>query len=153
MEDVSLTIARAADAAAVGVETIRYYERRGLISQPTQKLGAYRRYDKKHVARIRFIKRAQDLGFTLEEVESLLQLEDGTNKSRVQQIASMRLDQIRHRIRDLRRMERTLAHLLDHCRTGDDLTCPIIGALAEHQPSTTPPGGAKRTSRAKGPRV
>ena len=66
--ETSLTIAKAAEAAAVGVETVRYYERRGLIPQPTQKVGAYRRYDSKHVARIRFIKRAQELGFTLEEI-------------------------------------------------------------------------------------
>ena len=87
MVDVTLTIARAADAAAVGVETIRYYERRGLIPQPTQKIGAYRQYGSKHVARIRFIKRAQELGLTLEEVESLLELEDGTNRTKIQQIA------------------------------------------------------------------
>jgi MerR family mercuric resistance operon transcriptional regulator len=130
MEDASLTIARAADAAAVGVQTIRYYERRGLIPQPTQKIGAYRRYDGKHVARIRFIKRAQELGFTLEEVESLLELEDGTNRTRVQEIASARLEQIRERIRSLTRMERTLSHLLEHCRSGTAMACPIIEALS-----------------------
>ena len=130
MEDSTLTIARAADAAAVGVETIRYYERRGLIPQPTQKIGAYRRYDSKHVARIRFIKRAQELGFTLEEVESLLELEDGTNRTKIQQIASARLEQIRERVRALKRMERTLSHLLDHCHAGATIRCPIIAALA-----------------------
>ena len=130
MEDATLTIARAADAAAVGVETVRYYERRGLIPQPTQKIGAYRRYDSKHVARIRFIKRAQELGFTLEEVESLLELEDGANRAKIQQIASARLTQIRERLRALRGMERTLAHLLEHCHSGSTRRCPIIDALA-----------------------
>ena len=129
----SLTIARAADAAHVGVETIRYYERRGLIPQPTQKIGAYRRYDSKHVARIRFIKRAQELGFTLEEVESLLELEDGTNRTKIQQIASARLEQIRERVRALKRMERTLSHLLEHCHSGAAMRCPIIGALASSE--------------------
>ena len=64
-DDASLTIAGLAKAADVGVETVRYYERRGLVSQPTRKVGAYRRYDSNHVARIRFVKRAQELGFTL----------------------------------------------------------------------------------------
>ena len=129
--DDSFTIAKAAEAASVGVETIRYYERRGLISQPTQKAGAYRRYDTAHVARIRFIKRAQDLGFTLEEIESLLRLQDGVNRTQIQQIASARLTQIRERIEDLQRMEVTLSHLLRHCRTSAAPKCPIIEALTE----------------------
>ena len=133
MENTTLTIARAADAAAVGVETIRYYERRGLIPQPTQKAGAYRRYDSKHVARIRFIKRAQQLGFTLEEVESLLELEDGTNRTKIRQIASARLGQIRERLRALKSMERTLSYLLEHCQSGAAMRCPIIDALASSE--------------------
>jgi Hg(II)-responsive transcriptional regulator len=130
MDVMGLTIARVAEAADVGVETIRYYERRGLISQPTQKRGAYRTYDRKHVARIRFIKRAQELGFTLEEIESLLALEDTKDRRKIQEIASARLAQIRQRLKDLRRMERTLAHLLDDCRTRAPLKCPIIDAIA-----------------------
>jgi Hg(II)-responsive transcriptional regulator len=141
VEDATLTIARAADAASVGVETIRYYERRGLIPQPTQKIGAYRAYDSKHVARIRFIKRAQELGFTLEEVESLLELEDGANRTKIQQIASARLEQIRDRLRALKRMERTLAHLLEHCHSRATMRCPIIAALAGSET-----GGVQRIS-------
>ena len=138
MEHETYTIARAAEAAAVGVETIRYYERRGLIAQPTQKAGAYRRYDDRHVARIRFIKRAQELGFTLDEVADLLKLDDGANRKEVQRIASARLDEIRQRIDDLGRMERTLAHLLDHCRSGGLTKCPIIDALAGNVSATAP---------------
>ena len=130
MDIGSLTIARAATAAGVGVETIRYYERRGLIDQPTQKRGAYRRYDERHVARIRFIKRAQELGFTLDEIETLLELEDGTDRASIQKIAAARLEEIRGRIADLKRMEKTLAHLLEHCRSGKSGKCPIIEALA-----------------------
>jgi MerR family mercuric resistance operon transcriptional regulator len=126
----SLTIAKAADAAAVGVETVRYYERRGLIPQPTQKVGAYRRYDSKHVARIRFIKRAQELGFSLDEIADLLTLEDGTDRRSIQKIAGRRLEEVRSRIADLRRIERTLAHLLDHCKAGATYRCPIIDAIA-----------------------
>ena len=130
MDQGNLTIARAADAAGVGVETIRYYQRRGLIAQPTQKRGAYRRYGERHVARIRFIKRAQELGFTLDEVESLLELEDGTDRARIQEIAATRLAETRDRIADLKRMEKTLAHLLEHCRSGKTSRCPITEALA-----------------------
>jgi MerR family mercuric resistance operon transcriptional regulator len=131
MEDASLTIARVADAAQVGVETVRYYERRGLIAQPTQKVGAYRRYDSKHVARIRFIKRAQELGFSLEEIEELLALEDGTDRRSIRKIASARLEQIRARLTDLKRMERALAHLLHDCEANQKtVNCPIIAAIA-----------------------
>ena len=142
MEERTLTIASAADAAAVGVETIRYYQRRGLLTQPTQRIGAFRRYGSKHVARIRFIKRAQELGFTLEEVESLLELEDGTNRTRIQQIASARLEQIRARVRVLKRMERTLSHLLEHCHSGAARRCPIIDALASFESDGVQPPAA-----------
>lgn len=129
MDDASLTIAAVARVAGVGVETVRYYERRGLIRQPARGSGAYRRYGSDHVKRMQFVKRAQELGFSLEEVASLLELEDGTNRAKIQQIASARLSQIRDRMRGLRRMERTLAHLLDHCKSGRTLRCPIIDAI------------------------
>jgi Hg(II)-responsive transcriptional regulator len=131
MDVTGLTIARAAKAAAVGVETIRYYERRGLVPQPTQKLGAYRRYDRKHVARIRFIKRAQELGFTLDEIESLLELQDGTDRRSIRRIAANRLEQIRTRIADLRRMENALAHVLKECEARAVPQCPIIDAILD----------------------
>ena len=127
---MDLTIAGAARAAGVGVETIRYYERRGLIAQPKKSGAAYRRYGSNHVQRIRFVKRAQELGFTLNEIESLLKLEDGTDRKRIQQIAAERLDEVRGRIADLRRIERRLAHVLDDCRKGGTPNCPIIGAIA-----------------------
>ena len=130
MDDAGLTIAAAAEAAGVGVETVRYYERRGLIRQPTQRNGAYRRYGLEHVKRMQFVKQAQELGFTLHEIASLLELEDGTNRAKIQQIASARLAQIRDRMRGLRRMERTLSHLLEHCRAGITVQCPIIDALS-----------------------
>ena len=129
MDDSSYTIAQAAEAARVGIETVRYYERRGLIAQPTQKHGAFRRYGGGHVARIRFIKRAQDLGFSLSEIGELLTLQDGAARTEVQRIAAARLAEIRSRLKDLRRMERTLAELLEHCRHGGSATCPIIDAI------------------------
>ena len=136
MGDLSLTIRGVADAAQVGVETVRYYERRGLIEQPKQKIGAYRRYDSKHVARIRFVKRAQELGFTLDEVESLLQLQDGTDRRSIRSIAARRLEQIRTRIADLRRIEKALGHVLHECETHSGTPqCPIIDAILDPGPA------------------
>ena len=128
--DVSMTIAGVADAAEVGVETVRYYERRGLIAQPKRKVGAYRRYDDSHVARIRFIKRAQELGFSLEEIEDLLQLQDGTDRRTIRKIAAKRLEQTRARIADLKRMEKALAQVLHECEGQSGRPhCPIIEAM------------------------
>jgi MerR family mercuric resistance operon transcriptional regulator len=132
MTQTDITIGDVAEAAGVGVETVRYYERRGLISQPARAMGGYRRYGGGHVHRIRFIKRAQDLGFTLEEIESLLKLEDGTDRRSIRRIASARLEETRRRIADLQRIERALAHLLHECEThARSPHCPIIAAITD----------------------
>lgn len=130
MQTNDLTIAGVAGAAGVGVETVRFYERRGLISQPAKVNGSIRRYGSDHVRRIRFVKRSQELGFTLDEIESLLKLEDGTDRRSIQKIATARLEQVRERIADLRRIEGTLEHLLADCRSGAGHRCPIISAIA-----------------------
>ena len=132
MIQTDITIGDVAEAAGVGVETVRYYERRGLVPQPGRAMGAYRRYGADHVHRIRFIKRAQDLGFTLEEIESLLKLEDGTDRRSIRRIASARLEETRRRIADLQRIERVLAHLLHECEThAKSPRCPIIAAITD----------------------
>lgn len=131
MNQASFTIGDVADAAGVGVETVRYYERRGLVPQPGRGTGAYRRYGASHVDRIRFIKRAQALGFSLEDVSTLLKLEDGADRRSIRRIAGARLEEIRRRIADLQRIERVLAHLLHECETHSKAPrCPIIGAIA-----------------------
>lgn len=129
MDEPQLTIAGLARSAGVGVETVRYYERQGLIQQPTRSTGTYRKYGVDHIRRIRFIKRAQELGFTLAEIDSLLALEDGSDRHSVQRIAAARLEQVRGRIADLRRIERTLAHLIEDCKKQTTPSCPIIDAL------------------------
>jgi MerR family mercuric resistance operon transcriptional regulator len=127
----TLTIGKVAEAAGVGIETIRFYERKGLIAQPFKATDAYRRYDAQHVIRIRFIKRAQALGFSLEEVASLLKLEDGTDRRTIRRIAGARLEETRHRIADLQRIEHVLAHLLHDCEAHARAPrCPIISAIA-----------------------
>jgi MerR family transcriptional regulator, mercuric resistance operon regulatory protein len=129
MNHTSLTIAGVARAAGVGVETVRYYERRGLVSQPNRGTG-YRHYQPDHVQRIRFIKRAQDLGFTLQEIASLLKLEDGADRRSIRRIAQARLEETRRRIADLKRIEGVLAHLLHDCASHARAPrCPIIAAM------------------------
>jgi len=133
--NAGLTIGDVADAAGVGIETIRYYERRGLVPQPGKAAGAYRRYGAGHVDRIRFIKRAQALGFSLEEIESLLDLEDGADRRRIRRIAAARLEDTRRRITDLKRIEHALAHLLHECEThAKSPRCPIIAAIIDGGP-------------------
>jgi len=130
MNHTNLTIARVAKAAGVGVETVRYYERRGLVSQPKRGLGSFRHYQPDHVRRIRFIKRAQDLGFTLQEIASLLKLEDGADRRSIRSIAGARLEETRRRIADLKRIEGVLAHLLHDCEAHAKAPrCPIITAI------------------------
>jgi Hg(II)-responsive transcriptional regulator len=128
MERPGMTIARAAKAAGVGIETVRYYERRGLVQQPARN-GGYRHYGAEQIDRILFVKRAQALGFTLEEVESLPKLQDGTDRRSIRQIAGNRLKEIRGRIKDLRRLEKALAHLLTECEKGHTTRCPIVEAI------------------------
>ena len=130
MQDQGLTIGDLADAAGVGVETIRYYERRKLVPQPGRGTGAYRRYTDDHVNRVRFIKRAQALGFSLEEIGTLLLLEDGTDRASIRRIAATRLEETRRRIADLRQIEAALAHLLHDCESHARAPrCPIIAAI------------------------
>lgn len=138
MQEASFTIAGLAREASVGVETVRYYERRGLVPRPARTGDAYRRYGRGHVDRIRFVKRAQDLGFSLEEVATLLKLEDGTDRRSIRRIASARLEETRRRIADLQRIERVLAHLLHDCKThAKSPRCPIIAAIAREDDDGT----------------
>lgn len=124
-----LTVGRLANAANVGVETIRYYQGRGLLPVP-KPVGAVRYYPAKLIDRIGFIKRAQSLGFSLGEVSTLLDLEDGRNRRAVQAVTEARLGQIRSKLLDLGRMRQTLDELLVRCQaTGQTYPCPIIEAL------------------------
>lgn len=131
MKTAELTIGRLAANADVGIETIRYYQRRGLLPEPEPRAGsAFRKYPRDLVRRIRFIKRAQELGFSLDEIATLLQLEDGTNRRAIRRVAGARLAQIRERVADLQQMDRALADLVRHCEETDQAhPCPIIDAL------------------------
>lgn len=126
-----LTIGQVAERAEVHRETIRYYQRLGLLEEPRRRQGSIRRYGEAAVARLRFIKRAQQLGFSLDEVRKLLLLEDGQDCAATRKLAEQKLAIIRSRVSDLQRMERTLDALIAECRRGRrPRCCPIIGTLA-----------------------
>ena len=136
----TLTIGRLARAAGVGVETIRYYQRRNLLPAALPAAGV-RRYGLDLVHRVYFIKRAQSLGFTLDEVASLLTLQDGHDRSSVRAIAAARLEQIDAKIAALSAMSDTLNQLLLQCAREDgDHHCPIIACLADY--AVAPPARA-----------
>lgn len=130
--ETGLTIGRLAKAAGVGIETVRYYQKLGLLpaGAPLPLGQAFRHYPNDAVERIRFVKRAQGLGFSLDEIGQLLQLNDGTDRSKVRELARSRLDSVREKVLDLQRIEAALAHLLHACEhSGTAQACPIIAAF------------------------
>ena len=128
----NLSIGTFAKAAGVNVETIRFYQRKGLLSEPDRPYGSIRRYGAADVARVRFVKSAQYLGFSLEEIGQLLKLEDGTHCSEAAELAALRLADVRARLADLRRMEEALSKLVNECRAHPgNVSCPLIEALHE----------------------
>lgn len=129
-----LTTSEVAEQADVNIQTVRYYERRGLIPEPPRTSAGYRKYGADHVARIRFIKRAQELGFTLEEAHELLTLRatPAADSGDVRRVAVDKIEEVRTKIRDLMRIEAKLDELVVAC-DGDGSTdeCPILHALEE----------------------
>ena len=126
----TLTIGVLADAAGVNVETIRFYQRKGLMQEPYRPLGGIRHYGEPDLARVRFIKSAQRLGFSLDEVGQLLKLEDGTHCSEAAELAAHRLADVRARMADLTRMEEALSTLVRECNAHHgNVSCPLIAAL------------------------
>ena len=128
----SMTIGNLARAADVNVETIRYYQRIGLVNEPKKPQQGYRRYPTSIIDRIRFIKRAQDLGFTLNEITDLLSLNDGNCKE-ARTIAEHKREVIQQRIEDLNAMQRELTNLIEACKNNIDghSHCAIIEALTK----------------------
>ena len=126
-----LTIGRLADEAGVNVETIRYYQRRGLMAEPDRPMSGHRRYDRDAIKRVRFIKRAQFLGFTLDEVGSLLELNEASACKETRDLAAHKLQVIDEKLADLNAMRKALQALLRQCHAGTTAdNCPIIHALA-----------------------
>lgn len=127
-----LTIGRLAEAAGVNVETVRYYQRRGLLREPPRPLGGVRSYTGQDAARIAFIKASQRLGFTLEQAGQLLRLDAGMQCKAAANLASVHLVDVCARLHDLTRIEAALSDLLERCehRSGT-VACPLILALRE----------------------
>lgn len=126
----NLTIGRFAKAADVHVETIRFYQRKGLLGEPDKPQGGIRRYGQSDVNRLRFVKSAQRLGFNLDEVAELLRLEDGAHCEEASRLAELKLREVREKLADLTRMEAALAGLVAACHSvRDKVSCPLIAAL------------------------
>ena len=128
-----LPIGAFAAASGVNVETIRFYQRKGLLPRPQRAYGSIRRYGAADVARVKFVKSAQLLGFSLQEIADLLALEDGTRCAEARVAAEQKLEDVRAKLEDLRRIESVLAQLVDRCGSGrGTITCPLIAALHAH---------------------
>ena len=131
MSKGGLTVGTVAKQAGVNVETIRYYQRRGLLPIPELPPGSVRHYAAETVQRVRFVKRAQQLGFSLEEITDLLQLGDSRHCAETREAAERKLLQLEAKIADLKAMHDSLAVLIKACRKpGAKAGCPIIEALA-----------------------
>lgn len=126
-----LTIGKVASAAGVNVETIRFYQRRGLMAEPPKALGGFRYYDWGAVEHVRFIKRAQTLGFSLDEVMGLLDLQQKDACKETHDAAVLKLRLVEERIEDLIRIRTTLKELVKQCEAGPaSVCCPIIESLS-----------------------
>src|SRR5579883_289042 len=132
MAERSIPIGELSRQTGCNIETIRYYERIGLMPEPPRR-GRYRSYGPEDVGRLGFVRRARELGFTLEEVRALLGLAAGGPAScgDARDLAAAHLQDVRRRITDLKRMERVLAGTVRACDSGDDTCCPLIAALSK----------------------
>ncbi len=126
----NLTIGLLASQALVNVETIRFYQRKGLLLEPDRPQGSVRRYGAQDLGRVRFIKSAQRLGFSLDEIALLLKLEDGAHCDEAREQAEHKLLDVRAKLADLRRIEAALADLVTRCcAMQGSIRCPLIAAL------------------------
>ena len=129
-----MQIGQLANSAGVAVDTVRYYERQGLLPPPQRRDSGYRRYGEEDVLRLRFIRRAKGLGFTLEEITGLLELSTRRHGDMgdLKQAAGNRLQALDVRIAELQRLRIGLKELIDRCPGHGELaTCPILAALSE----------------------
>lgn len=135
----SFTIGAFAEAAGVNVETIRFYQRKGLLPEPAKPHGSIRRYGDADVTRVRFVKAAQRLGFSLDAIAELLRLDDGTHCEEASALAESKLKDVREKIADLARMESVLSELVCacHARKGN-VSCPLIASLQDGE-NLSPP--------------
>ena len=122
---ISVTIGQLAAGENVGVETIRFYQRKGLLETPTRESGI-RRYGSEDLRRLRFIKQAQGAGFTLDEIGELLELDAGQDRSRARELAKTRVEALDAKIAELNRTRDALQRLATECGVGGKGPCPIL---------------------------
>ena len=125
------TIGALSKGTGCNIETIRYYERIGLLPEPPRSPGGHRLYGEDHLRRLTFIRRSRELGFTLDEVRGLLRLVDGGEYT-CAEVKALTLDhvaEVRRKLADLRRMKRVLEEMAAECEGGEVPECPIIDAL------------------------
>lgn len=153
MPTYAFTISKLADAAGIGVEAVRYYQKRGLLAEPNRVDGGFRHYTIGHVRRLQFIKRAQELGFSLDDVAQLISLSTLRDKSRARELTRRRVAEIRGRIAALEAVASALESLADRCkRSSASEECPIIAAVVGELPSADAneaPGHARSRARAR----
>lgn len=127
-----MTIGQLAAAGGVNVESVRYYQRRGLLDVPERATGEIARYSEAALQRLQFIKRSQALGFSLADVQTLLSLEDGQSCAAARSIGEGKLAETRERIRSLQALERALSDLVAQCAASQrKVSCPLIRALMD----------------------
>lgn len=135
-----MRISELAQRAGVNVQTVRYYERRGLLRDPRGRGDGYREYSGTTLERLRFIRRAQELGFTLAEIEELLALRlgRGTTAADVKARAARKIVEVEEKLRDLQRIRDALTHLAGQCRGGQGPVgeCPLLDALGPIDPDS-----------------
>jgi len=132
MSTKPLTIGFLAKAAEVNIETVRYYQRFGLIDEPAKPFNGYRIYPPETVDRLRFIKRAKQLGFSLKEITELLELGSG-NCDDVRLRAEVKRDHVEEQIKDLKKLKKTLDKLIKSCQSDNETAnCPIVETLIKH---------------------
>lgn len=130
---IEIRIGDLSQRTGCNIETIRYYERIGLLPQPPRSPSRYRLYDDDDVRRLMFVRRSRELGFSLDEVRTLLALSaDSGNEicAEVRELAAHHLEEIRRKIIDLRAMERVLAESVRRCDAGQTHGCPLIDSLS-----------------------
>jgi MerR family mercuric resistance operon transcriptional regulator len=134
-----MTIGQLAAAAGVNVETVRYYQRRELLATPERPSGGIGRYSPAALTRLRFIKRSQSLGFSLDDVQALLSLDDGQSCTSARKLGEHKLADVRQRIQTLRALEGALQKLVAECSTSKrKVNCPLIAALMRSEPPADP---------------
>jgi MerR family mercuric resistance operon transcriptional regulator len=125
-----MRIGELAERTGVKIETIRYYERIGLLRVPHRTLGGLRFYSEGDALRLHFVRRSRELGFSLEDVRTLMDLADRKRNSAARELTLKHLEDVRRKIASLRKLERALKEMTEACAPGNQSSCPIFDALS-----------------------